>query len=83
MNMQHMIDALANGDAALIEGFFRKPGGRKYVENLTLILINTLSNSYKEKEALYLNFVQLLDGLEQRNHQKQGQEILEAVFANS
>lgn len=72
--------ALAKGDLSGVEGFFRRPGGRKYLEHLTLILINTLPHHYEEKEELYLGFVEVLDNMEQQIRQKDGQAILEGVF---
>ena len=65
----------------LIKSYFRKPGGRKHLENITLILINTLPCSFDEKDQLYLNFVGMLDNMQQRIRQQEGEEILEAVFA--
>lgn len=76
-----LIRNICKGDTSLVESFFRRPGGRKYLENITLILINALPNHYGEKEEMYLGFVQVLDGMEQRiKRQSEGQEILTEVF---
>lgn len=85
MNEQinHIIRALAEGDHYPVERFFRQPGGRKYLENLTLILINTLPHRYEEKEELYLGYVAVLDRVEQHLRQKEGGEMLERVFQDS
>lgn len=80
---QDMIRTISKGDTTLAERFFRIPGGRKYLENLTLILINTLAHHYNEKEELYLGFVEVLDHMEQRlQRQKEGQDILAEVLQN-
>ena len=82
-HFKHIIHAISKGDTSLVESFFRKPGGRKYLENITLILINALPHHYDEKEELYLGFVEVLDHMEQRIRRKnEGQEILEGVFEN-
>jgi len=82
-HFKDIISAISKGDTSLVESFFSHPGGRKYLENLTLILINTLPHHYGEKEELYLGFVEVLDRMEQRiQRQKEGQEILEDVFRN-
>ncbi len=74
---------VSKGDTSLVESFFRRPGGRKYLENITLILINALPHPIDEKEELYAGFVEVLDGMEQRiRRQKEGQETLENVFRN-
>ena len=83
-HFKNIIRAVSKGDTSLVERFFRQPGGRKYLENITLILINTLPRHYGEKEELYLGFVEVLDRMEQRIHrQQQGNEILETVFQDS
>jgi len=83
-HFKNIILAISKGDTSLVEHFFRQPGGRKYLENITLILINTLPQHYGEKEELYLGFVEVLDRMEQRiRRQQEGSDILEAVFQNS
>src|SRR4051812_3658786 len=83
-HFKHIIRAISKGDTHFVESFFRQPGGRKYLENITLILINTLPSHYGKKEELYLGFIEVLDRMEQRIHrQKEGQEILEDVFRNN
>ena len=73
-----IIRTISKGDTSLAESFFRKPSGRKYLENITLILINTLAPHAEEKEEMYLGFVEVLDLMERRiQRQKEGQEILE------
>ncbi len=82
-HFKDLIRTISKGDTSLVEKFFRLPGGRKYLENITLILINTLPQHYGEKEELYLGFVEVLDRMERRIHrQTEGQEILDDVFRN-
>jgi|GEM_PF-1943101 len=84
---EHFNDAIRNivkGDTRLAESFFRRPGGRRYLENLSLILINTLVPHSTEKEEMYLGFVQVLDHMEDRIlRQWEGHEILEEALHNS
>lgn len=77
---EHIFQNLNEENAALIRHYFRKPGGRKYLENITLILINTLPHSFDEKEEMYRGFIGLLDNLQQGIRQREGEEILETVF---
>lgn len=81
---KHLNDAilsLAKGDTSLAESFFRRPGGRRYLENLSLILINTLVPQSAQKKDMYLGFVEVLNHMEQRiEHQQQGAKILEAAL---
>lgn len=82
-HFRDLIRAISKGDTSLVEGFFRQPGGRKYLENITLILINTLPHTYNEKEELYQGFVAVLNRMEKRiRRQHEGQEVLEGVFTN-
>jgi hypothetical protein len=82
-HFKDIIRTISKGDTSLVESFFRRPGGRKYLENITLILINALPHHYNEKEEMYLGFVEVLDHMEQRIRQKEGQEMLENVFRNT
>lgn len=79
-HFKDIIGAIGKGETSLVEKFFRKPGGRKYLENITLILINALPHHYEEKEEMFLGFVEVLNRMEQGLRQKEGQEILEDVF---
>ena len=80
-HFKHLIRTISKGDTSFVESFFRRPGGRRYLENITLILINTLPHHYDDKEELYLGFVEVLDRMEQRiQRQNEGQEILEEVI---
>jgi hypothetical protein len=80
-HLRDAIRAIAKGDTHLAESFFRRPGGRRYLENISLILINTLVPHSLEKEEMYLGFVQVLDHMEDRIlRQYEGEEILEAAL---
>ena len=76
----HNKPSIVPGDDALIESFLRQPGGRKYLENITLILINTLPHTYSEKEELYTGFVHILNGMEQVFRRNEGEQLLQTVF---
>lgn len=72
---------IAKGDTRLAESFFRRPGGRRYLEVLSLILLNTLVPQASEKEEMFQGFVQVLDCMEGRIlRQWEGEEILEAAL---
>ena len=81
---EHLHDAIRNiakGDTSFAERFFRRPGGRRYLENISLILINTLAPHATEKEAMYLGFVEVLDRMEQRiKRQDEGGTLLEEAL---
>ena len=83
----HLNDAIrtiAKGDTSLAESFFRRPGGRRYLENISLILLNTLVPHSTEREEMYMGFVQVLDHMEDRIlRQCEGEVILEDAFQNS
>ena len=79
--LQVIIDKIAQGDTSFVQPFFARPGGKKYLENITLILINTLHYQQYEKEELFAAFVEILNKLEQRiKRQDQGAVILRKVF---
>ena len=76
-----IIGTIAKGDTSLAESFCRWPGGRKYLENITLMLIYTLAPASTEKEEMYQGFVEVLDCMEHRiQRQTEGQQVLEDVF---
>ena len=79
-----IIHKIAQGDTTFVEPFLRKPGGRKYLENITLILINTLPTYHlHEKEELYGAFIEILDKLEHRiARQQEGESILSKISWN-
>lgn len=79
-HLKDIFGALGKGDTGQLALLFRRPGGRKHLENLTLILIGTLSQPMEEKQALYRGFVSVLDRMEGRiRRQEEGEEILAQV----
>ena len=78
--LAQLIDIISKGDTTFAESLFKKPGGRKYLENIVLILVNTLSYTTDEKEEIYFAFIKVLNRLEKRiKRQHEGQQILEQV----
>lgn len=83
-HLENAIRTIAKGDTALAESFFRHPGGRRYLENISLILLNTLVPHSTEKEEMYLGFVQVLDDMEKRIlRQYEGEELLNKALHHS
>lgn len=84
---EHLRDAIrdiSKGDTRLAESFFLRAGGRRYLENISLILLNTFVPHSTEKEEMYLGFMQVLDQMEARIlRQYEGEEILEEALHNS
>jgi hypothetical protein len=80
--LNQIISVISKGDIQFAEALFSKPGGRKYLENIVLIVISTLPGEQQEKEELFSTFVLGLDKIEHRlKHQKQGQEILREMYS--
>lgn len=83
-HLQDAIHHISKGDTRLAESFFLRPGGRRYLENISLILLNTLVPHSTEKEEMYRGFVQVLDHMEERIlRQYEGDEILEEALHNT
>ena len=83
-HLRDAINTIQKGDTRLAESFFLRPGGRRYLENISLILLATLVPHAAEKEDMYLGFVQVLDHMEERIlRQYEGEEILEKVLHRS
>jgi hypothetical protein len=79
--LEHIIHSISKGDASLVEALFKKPGGRKFLESLVLIVISRLPEMHEEKEDLFIAFRKGLDKLEKRiQHQKEGQKILRQIY---
>ena len=80
---EHLDDAIrsiSKGDTRLAESFFRRKGGRRYLENLSLILIHTLAPDSTDKEDMFLGFQEVLDRMEERiERQQEGQAIIEKI----
>jgi hypothetical protein len=83
-NFDNIISTIAKGDTGLAESFLCRKGGRRYLENIMLILINTVAPYSNEKEEMWCGFVEVLNRMEQRiKRQQEGQQILNDTFSNS
>lgn len=79
--LEQIIKLITRGETHSAEALFNKPGGRKYLENIVLIVITNLPSSDDEKEELFFAFVKVLNKLEKRiKRQKEGEKILEQVY---
>ena len=80
-HLKNAIHTISKGDTRFAESFFRRPGGRRYLENISLILINTLAPHATEKEEMYRGFVEVLDRMEGRiRRQQDGGAILDEAL---
>ena len=80
-DLNFIINAITKGDTSTAEKLFTKPGGKKYLQNLVLILINTMPHEPEDKEEIFRAFVKMLNTIEKRiKRQKEGEEILEQVY---
>jgi hypothetical protein len=80
-NFHKIIQTISKGDTSFAESFFEKPGGKKYLENIVLILVNTLPHIQDDKEEIYSGFVQILNRIEKRiQRQKEGTRILKQII---
>jgi hypothetical protein len=78
---EQIIHLISKRDTTSAEELFNKPGGRKYLENIVLIIVSGLQYPQEEKADLFRAFVKGLDNIERRiKHQKEGQKIIEKVF---
>lgn len=72
---------VSKGDTTAAELLFNKPGGRKYLESLVLVVITNLPAAEEEKEDLFLAFLKAMNKIEKRiKRQKEGQKILNQVY---
>ena len=79
--LDEIINIISRGDTTSAEALFSKPGGRKYLESIVLIVINNLPYSTDEKEELFIAFLKALNKIEKRiKRQKEGQKILNQVY---
>lgn len=78
--LEQLIRIIAKGDTTAVELLFNKPGGRKYLESIVLVVISNLPYSQEEKVDLFTAFMNALDKIEKRiKHQKEGQKILNQI----
>ena len=79
--LEQIIHIIAKGDTSSVELLFNKPGGRKYLESIVLVVVSNLPYSQEEKVALFSAFMNALDKIEKRiKHQKEGQKILNQIY---
>lgn len=79
--LEQIMDIVSKGDTTVIEGLFNKPGGRKFLERVILMVICNLPYLPEEKEDLFNASRKALDKIEYRiKHQKEGQKILRQVY---
>lgn len=79
--LESIINTLAKGDTSVAEKLLSKPGGKKYLESIVLIIVNNLPHVQEEKEYLFIAFLKALNKIEKRiKHQKAGQEILKQIY---
>ena len=72
---------ISKGDTSSAEVLFDKPGGKKYLESLVLVMVSSLPCLQDEKEDLFLAFLQGLNTIEKRiKRQKEGHKILRQVY---
>ena len=77
----NIINTISKGDLSFAESLFSKPGGRKYFENLVLIVLSNTPMDQDEKEELFFAFSKGLNKIVRRiKRQKDGQTILKEVF---
>lgn len=78
--LEQIIRLIAKGDTSSVELLFNKPGGRKYLESIVLIVISNLPYAQEEKVDIFVAFMNALNKIEKRIiHQKEGQKILNQV----
>ena len=76
------MNVVSKGDTTAIEGLFNKPGGRKFLERVILMVIYKLPYEQDDKEDLFMALRKALDKIEYRiKHQKEGQKILRQVYS--
>jgi len=78
--VEHIINIISKGNIGTAEMLFMKPGGRKYLESIVLVILCNMPVE-KEKEEFFSAFRRGLDRIEQRiKRQREGQRILEQIY---
>jgi ribosome-associated translation inhibitor RaiA len=79
--LDQIVDIISKGDTGAVEGLFSKPGGRKFLESVVLMVMCNLPHVQEDKEDLFIAFRRALDKIEKRiKRQKEGQKILRQVY---
>ena len=79
--LEEIIHIMSKGDTGTVELLFKRPGGRKHLESIVLVVIATSSYLQEEKVDLFRAFVKGLDKIEKRiKRQKEGEKILRQIY---
>ena len=79
--LERIISIISKGDTSSAEVLFNKPGGRKYLESIILVVISSLPYIEEDKEDLFIAFHKAMNKIENRiKHQKEGQRILDPLY---
>ncbi|MCW3111810.1 MAG: hypothetical protein JWR18_206 [Segetibacter sp.] len=80
--LDQIVNIISKGDTSAAEALFNKPGGRKFLESVVLMVVCNLPYVHEDKEDLFIAFHKALDKIENRiKHQKQGQKILMQAYS--
>ena len=79
--LDEIVHIIAIGDSGAVEGLFNKPGGRRFLETVVLMLVCGLPNTHEDHEDLFAAFHKGLDKIERRiKRQQEGREILRQIY---
>ncbi|MDQ6814369.1 MAG: hypothetical protein M3040_11570, partial [Bacteroidota bacterium] len=79
--IQQIANIISKGDTGAVEGLFNKPGGRKFLERIVLMLLCNTTPEQEDKEDVFVAFCKGLDKIEQRiTRQKEGQKIIAQIY---
>lgn len=80
--LEHIVHIISKGDTRAAEMLFDKPGGRKFLESIVLVVMCNLPYKQDEKEELFIAFRRALDKIGERiKHQREGQKILKQLYS--
>lgn len=80
--LEQITNLISKGDTSAAEALFKKPGGRKFLESVVLMVVCNLPYQPEDKENLFIAFRSALNKIENRiKHQEQGQKILMQVYS--
>ena len=79
--LEQIVNIISKGDTGAVEGLFSKPGGRRFLESVVLMVVYSSPHMQEDKEDLFMAFRRGLDRIERRiKRQKEGQKILREVY---
>ncbi|MCW3108725.1 MAG: hypothetical protein JWQ09_3231, partial [Segetibacter sp.] len=64
--LEQIINIISKGDTRSAEVLFNKPGGRKFLESIVLVVVCNLPYQHEEKGDLFIAFRKALDKIEKR-----------------